>query len=110
MACFAERVRRCELDPMANILGLGLPIGGLLGIKLGVFRGAGILMGFLGLAALGATSWSSTARASAYGAARSLSQATTVRVANGPPRAPLFRISRQELALSARPDERFSPL
>jgi len=34
--------------PMANILGLGLPIGGLLGIKLGVFLGAGILMGFWG--------------------------------------------------------------
>jgi len=33
---------------MANILGLGLPIGGLLGIKLGVFLGAGILMGFWG--------------------------------------------------------------
>jgi len=95
---------------MANILGLGLPIGGLLGIKLGVFPGRWHPDGLFGARRARGTSWSSTARASAYGAARSLSQATTVRVANGPPRAPLFRISRQELALSARPDERFSPL
>jgi MATE family multidrug resistance protein len=39
---------------MARILRLGLPIGGIMGIEVGIFLAAGILLGLLGAAALGA--------------------------------------------------------
>ena len=40
--------------PLASILRLGLPIGGMMGVEVGVFLAAGVLIGLLGSAALGA--------------------------------------------------------
>ena len=66
---------------MANILGLGLPIGGIMGIELGVFLAAGILMGLLGFAALGAHQLVLNCAGISFMVPLGLSQAATVRVA-----------------------------
>jgi multidrug resistance protein, MATE family len=81
----ALRVLRSALAPrrieMANILRLGLPIGGIMGIEVGVFLAAGILMGLLGAAALGAHQLVLNCASITFMVPLGLSQAATVRVA-----------------------------
>ena len=74
----AWAARRIE---MANILRLGLPIGGFMGIEVGVFLAAGILMGLLGAAALGAHQLVLNCASITFMVPLGLSQAATVRVA-----------------------------
>jgi MATE family multidrug resistance protein len=66
---------------MANILRLGLPIGGMRGIEVGVFLAAGILMGLLGAAALGAHQLVLNCAGISFMVPLGLSQTATVRVA-----------------------------
>jgi MATE family multidrug resistance protein len=66
---------------MANILRLGLPIGGMRGIEVGVFMTAGILMGLLGPAALGAHQLVLNCAGITFMVPLGLGQAATVRVA-----------------------------
>ena len=66
---------------MANILRLGLPIGGLRGMEVGVFLAAGILMGLLGAAALGAHQLVLNCAGITFMVPLGLGQAATVRVA-----------------------------
>ncbi|HEX9535465.1 MAG TPA: MATE family efflux transporter, partial [Stellaceae bacterium] len=67
--------------PMASILRLGLPIGGIMGIEVGVFLAAGILIGLLGTAALGAHQLVLNCAGISFMVPLGLSQAATVRVA-----------------------------
>ncbi len=67
-------------SPMSDILRLGLPIGGIMGVEVGVFL-AGILMGFLGAAALGAHQLVLNCASISFMVPLGLSQAATVRVA-----------------------------
>jgi MATE family multidrug resistance protein len=66
---------------MAKILRLGLPIGGIRGIEVGVFMTAGILMGLLGAAALGAHQLVINCAGISFMVPLGLGQAATVRVA-----------------------------
>ena len=66
---------------MANILRLGLPIGGLRGMEVGVFLLAGILMGLLGAAALGAHQLVLNCAGISFMVPLGLGQAATVRIA-----------------------------
>jgi MATE family, multidrug efflux pump len=66
---------------MASILRLGVPIGGIMGIELGVFLAAGILMGLLGAAALGAHQLVLNCAGITFMVPLGLGQAATVRVA-----------------------------
>jgi MATE family multidrug resistance protein len=66
---------------MAEILRLGLPIGGMRGIEVGVFMTAGILMGLLGPAALAAHQLVLNCAGTSFMVPLGLSQAVTVRVA-----------------------------
>ena len=66
---------------MGKILRLGLPIGGMRGIEVGVFMTAGILMGLLGAAALGAHQLVLNCAGITFMVPLGLSQAATVRVA-----------------------------
>lgn len=66
---------------MANILRLGLPIGGMRGIEVGVFATTGILMGLLGAAALGAHQLVINCASISFMVPLGLGQAATVRVA-----------------------------
>jgi MATE family multidrug resistance protein len=66
---------------MAKILRLGLPIGGIRGIEVSVFMTAGILMGLLGAAALGAHQLVLNCAGITFMVPLGLSQAATVRVA-----------------------------
>jgi MATE family multidrug resistance protein len=66
---------------MAQILRLGLPIGGMRGIEVGVFMTAGVLMGLLGTAALGAHQLVLNCAGITFMVPLGLSQAVTVRVA-----------------------------
>jgi MATE family multidrug resistance protein len=66
---------------MASILRLGLPIGGIRGIEVGVFMTAGILMGLLGSAALGAHQLVLNCAGITFMVPLGLSQAAMVRVA-----------------------------
>jgi MATE family multidrug resistance protein len=70
--------RRVEI---ASILGLGLPIGGIRGIEVGVFMTAGILMGLLGAAALGAHQLVLNCAGVTFMVPLGLGQAAMVRVA-----------------------------
>jgi multidrug resistance protein, MATE family len=70
--------RRSEL---AKILRLGLPIGGIMGIELGLFLAAGILIGRLGAAALGAHQLVLSCASITFMVPLGLGQAATVRVA-----------------------------
>jgi MATE family multidrug resistance protein len=74
----AFAARRTEL---AEILRLGLPIGGIMGIELGLFLAAGILIGLLGAAALGAHQLVLSCASISFMVPLGLSQAATVRVA-----------------------------
>jgi MATE family multidrug resistance protein len=75
----AGMARRGE---MAEILRLGLPIGGIMGIEVGVFMTAGILMGLLGAAALGAHQIVLNCAGVTFMVPLGLGQAATVRVAH----------------------------
>jgi len=66
---------------MRNILGLGLPIAGMRGLEVGVFLAAGILIGLLGAAALGAHQLVLNCASISFMVPLGLSQAATVRVA-----------------------------
>jgi multidrug resistance protein, MATE family len=66
---------------MASILRLGLPIGGIMGIEVGVFMAAGVLMGLLGAAALGAHQLVLNCAGISFMVPLGLSQTATVRVA-----------------------------
>jgi MATE family multidrug resistance protein len=66
---------------MASLLRLGLPIGGMMGIEVGVFLAAGILIGLLGTAALGAHQLVLNSAGLTFMVPLGLSQAATVRVA-----------------------------
>jgi MATE family multidrug resistance protein len=67
--------------PMASILRLGLPIGGIMGVEVGVFLAAGVLIGLLGTAALGAHQLVLNCAGVSFMVPLGLSQAATVRVA-----------------------------
>jgi multidrug resistance protein, MATE family len=81
----ALRVLRNAFAPsrteIANILRLGLPIGGMRAIEVGVFMTAGILMGLLGPAALGAHQLVLNCAGITFMVPLGLGQAATVRVA-----------------------------
>jgi multidrug resistance protein, MATE family len=66
---------------MASLLRLGLPIGGMMGIEVGVFLAAGIAIGLLGAAALGAHQLVLNGASLTFMVPLGLSQAATVRVA-----------------------------
>ena len=66
---------------IVKILRLGLPIGGMRGIEVGVFMTAGILMGLLGAAALGAHQLVLNCAGITFMVPLGISQAATVRVA-----------------------------
>ena len=66
---------------MANILRLGLPIAGLRGMEVSVFLAAGILMGLVGTAALGAHQLVLNCAGISFMVPLGLGQAATVRVA-----------------------------
>jgi multidrug resistance protein, MATE family len=78
---------------MAAILRLGVPIGAIRGIEAGVFLAAGIVMGLLGAAALGAHQLVINCASISFMVPLGLSQAATVRVAYevGAGRAPAAR-------------------
>jgi MATE family multidrug resistance protein len=66
---------------LRDILGLGLPIGAMRGIEVGVFLVAGILMGLLGAAALGAHQIVINCASISFMVPLGLGQAATIRVA-----------------------------
>jgi len=68
-------------DEMGRILGLGLPIGGILGLEIGVFVTTGILMGLLGADALGAHQLVMNCVGLIFMVPLGIAQAATVRVA-----------------------------
>jgi MATE family multidrug resistance protein len=74
----AFAARRADI---ANILRLGLPIGGIRGIEVGAFLAAGILMGLLGPAALGAHQLVLNCAGISFMVPLGLAQTATVRVA-----------------------------
>ncbi len=67
--------------PIASILRLGLPIGGIMGVEVGVFLAAGVLIGLLGTAALGAHQLVLNCAGISFMVPLGLGQAATVRVA-----------------------------
>ena len=71
---------RCWVH-VGSILRLGLPIGGIMAVEVGVFLTAGILMGLLGTAALGAHQLVLNCAGISFMVPLGLGQAATVRVA-----------------------------
>ena len=68
-------------NEMASIFRLGLPIGGIMGVEVGVFLAAGILIGLLGTAALGAHQLVLNCAGITFMVPLGIGQAATVRVA-----------------------------
>jgi MATE family multidrug resistance protein len=68
-------------DEIGRILRLGLPIGGILGLEIGVFATTGILMGLLGADALGAHQLVMNCISVVFMVPLGIAQAATVRVA-----------------------------
>src|SRR5438132_5255202 len=68
-------------DEIGRILRLGLPIGGILGLEIGVFATTGILMGLLGADALGAHQLVRNCISVVFMVPLGIAQAATVRVA-----------------------------
>jgi MATE family multidrug resistance protein len=68
-------------DEIGQILRLGLPIGGILGLEIGVFATTGILMGLLGADALGAHQLVMNCISVIFMVPLGIAQAATVRVA-----------------------------
>ena len=66
---------------VAEILRLGLPIGGIMGVEVGVFLAAGVLMGLLGAPPLGAHQLVLNCAGISFMVPLGLGQAATVRVA-----------------------------
>jgi MATE family, multidrug efflux pump len=66
---------------IASILQVGLPIGGIIGVEVGVFLVAGVLIGLLGAAPLGAHQLVLNCAGVSFMVPLGLSQAATVRVA-----------------------------
>jgi multidrug resistance protein, MATE family len=66
---------------MMTVMRLGLPIGGIRGIEAGLFLAAGVIMGLLGAAALGAHQLVINCASISFMVPLGLSQAATVRVA-----------------------------
>ena len=71
------------LDEIGRILRLGLPIGGILGLEIGVFATTGIMMGLLGPDALGAHQLVMNCISVIFMIPLGIAQAATVRVAVG---------------------------
>jgi MATE family multidrug resistance protein len=74
-------LRALGRNEMASILRLGLPIGGIMGVEVGVFLAAGVLIGLLGAAALGAHQLVLNCAGISFMVPLGLGQAATVRVA-----------------------------
>ena len=68
-------------DEIGRILRLGVPIGGILGLEIGVFATTGILMGLLGADALGAHQLVMNCISVVFMVPLGIAQAATVRVA-----------------------------
>ena len=68
-------------DEIGHILRLGLPIGGILGLEIGVFATTGVLMGLLGADALGAHQLVMNCISAIFMVPLGIAQAATVRVA-----------------------------
>jgi multidrug resistance protein, MATE family len=68
-------------DEIKRIVRLGLPIGGILGLEIGVFAATGILMGLLGADALGAHQLVMNCISVIFMVPLGIAQAATVRVA-----------------------------
>ena len=68
-------------DEIGRILRLGLPIGGILGLEIGVFATTGIMMGLLGADALGAHQLVMNCISVIFMVPLGIAQAATVRVA-----------------------------
>ena len=68
-------------DEIGHILRLGLPIGGILGLEIGVFATTGVLMGLLGADALGAHQLVMNCISVIFMVPLGIAQAATVRVA-----------------------------
>ena len=68
-------------DEIGRILRLGLPIGGILGLEIGVFATTGIVMGLLGADALGAHQLVMNCISVVFMVPLGIAQAATVRVA-----------------------------
>jgi len=68
-------------EEIKHILRLGLPIGGILGLEIGVFSATGILMGLLGADALGAHQLVMNCISVIFMVPLGIAQAATVRVA-----------------------------
>jgi MATE family multidrug resistance protein len=68
-------------DEIRRIVSLGLPIGGILGLEIGVFAATGILMGLLGADALGAHQLVMNCISVIFMVPLGIAQAATVRVA-----------------------------
>jgi multidrug resistance protein, MATE family len=79
------RTGRSELrfDEIGRILRLGLPIGGILGLEIGLFATTGIMMGLLGPDALGAHQLVMNSISVIFMIPLGIAQAATVRVAVG---------------------------
>jgi len=79
------RILRGALAPrrreLMRILRLGLPIGGIMGLEIGVFGVAGILIGLLGADALGANQLVLNCAGLTFMVPLGISQAATVRIA-----------------------------
>jgi MATE family multidrug resistance protein len=73
-------ILRCW-DEIGRIVRLGLPIGGILGLEIGVFAATGILMGLLGADALGAHQLVMNCISVIFMVPLGIAQAATVRVA-----------------------------
>ncbi|MBV8089587.1 MAG: hypothetical protein JO139_08415 [Alphaproteobacteria bacterium] len=71
------------MDEIGRILRLGLPIGGILGLEIGVFATTGIMMGLLGADALGAHQLVMICISVIFMIPLGMAQAATVRVAVG---------------------------
>jgi MATE family multidrug resistance protein len=71
-----------QQSALAEILRLGLPIGGIMGIELGFFLAAGIVIGLLGAAALGAHQLVLSCASITFMVPLGLGQAATVRIAH----------------------------
>jgi multidrug resistance protein, MATE family len=81
LATYRLRPRSRRWDEIGRILRLGLPIGGILGLEIGVFATTGILMGLLGADALGAHQLVMNCISVIFMVPLGIAQAATVRVA-----------------------------
>jgi MATE family multidrug resistance protein len=87
-ALAAPSLARCRITPslrgwdeIVRIVRLGLPIGGILGLEIGVFATTGIMMGLLGADALGAHQLVMNCISVIFMVPLGIAQAATVRVA-----------------------------